>query len=73
MFERALKIAEANPPEIDLLAAVRFGLGSALWETGGDRARARSLAKQSREAYAARGETKKKALADVDAWLARHR
>ena len=59
-----------------LLASSRFALARALWDApaaeGGDRARARALAEQAREAFAVETRPADQSLAKVDAWLAAH-
>jgi hypothetical protein len=48
----------------------RFALAEALWATGGDRARARTLAEQARDGYAALGQGRAPDRVRVEAWLA---
>jgi hypothetical protein len=64
-LERALtlRLAAAAPAD---LGATRFALARALWESGGDRSRARALARAARDGYGARLETER---AEADAWL----
>ena len=54
-----------------------FGLARAVWDSGGDRARARSLAMRARAQVEARAGTYggrfKKQMDAVDAWLLQHR
>jgi eukaryotic-like serine/threonine-protein kinase len=50
----------------------RFALARALWESGGDRARARALASSARDEYR-RATSAGKNVAEIDAWLATHR
>jgi eukaryotic-like serine/threonine-protein kinase len=69
-FERALRIRKSMDSDPTLGAETRFGLARALWESGGDRARALSLARSAREAYAPSNRPRQ--LAEVDAWLAAH-
>ncbi|MEZ4360260.1 MAG: tetratricopeptide repeat protein [Kofleriaceae bacterium] len=52
------------------VGALDFALARALWDSGGDRARARALASQARDELEPAGP---RAVARVDAWLARHR
>lgn len=47
-------------------------LARSVWESGGDRARARSLAESAREGYAGAGEAGASRLAETDEWLASH-
>ena len=70
-LERALVLREKNPGAVGE-PSTRFALARALWLTGGDRGRARKLAAQAREGYAKAGNSKKKELGEVDAWLAKH-
>jgi serine/threonine-protein kinase len=65
----ARDVKDAAPME---LAEARYLLARALWDGGGDRARARELASAARTAYAGRGRGSQHELADVDAWLAAH-
>jgi tetratricopeptide (TPR) repeat protein len=75
LLERALdirlKAAGILPKD---LARTRFALARALWGAGAgrDRARARVLAIQAREGYAALGEDQKAELAEADEWLVQH-
>jgi tetratricopeptide (TPR) repeat protein/predicted Ser/Thr protein kinase len=70
-LERALALREKNPGAVGE-PATRFALARALGLTGGDRPRARKLATQARETYAADEKRNKKELGEVDAWLAKH-
>jgi tetratricopeptide (TPR) repeat protein len=72
LLERALLLREKRPGERANIADTRFVLAKALWEAKQDRARARQLAKQSRDDFA-RGEGDKEALDEVDNWLSSHR
>jgi eukaryotic-like serine/threonine-protein kinase len=75
-LERALTICTTHEVDPASLAYTRFTLARALWDApatqGRDRPRARILAEQAREAFAALGEGKKAELAEVEAWLAEH-
>jgi tetratricopeptide (TPR) repeat protein len=71
-LERALALREGRPGFPTTLARIRFDLAQALWESGKDQARARTLAAQAREAYANGGPGNASERAAVDAWLARH-
>ena len=51
-LERAFKIREAQETDPSRRAETRFALARALWESGRDRRRARSLAEQARDSYA---------------------
>jgi tetratricopeptide (TPR) repeat protein len=67
-LERAIKIAEPTQKPSDL-ARPRFALARALWDSGGDRARATDLAKQARAAFAAEGPNEKRRMARIRAWF----
>jgi tetratricopeptide (TPR) repeat protein len=71
-----LELALALPRNADDTAdaEIRFALAEALWETHGDRARARALAAEAESAYAtaARAPIYRRELARVRAWRARH-
>jgi len=68
--ERGLVLSEAqgDDAEPNELARLRFALARALWDTGGDRVRARKLAEQAET-----GQTDAGRKADVTKWLASHR
>jgi len=68
--ERGLVLAEAQGDDAEPgeLARLRFSLARGLWDTGGDRVRARKLAEQS-EAFQPDAERK----SAVTQWLASHR
>jgi len=68
-LERALVLAESAPGRPADLAAIRFLLARALWETESDRARAHRLAELARDAWRDRGSAAAKELAGVDDWL----
>ena len=71
-LERALVIhdkVKAPPADVALTA---FALARARWDTGRDRAGARTMATRARTAYAAVGPSAKKELAEVDGWIAAH-
>jgi tetratricopeptide (TPR) repeat protein len=76
-LERALTILITHEVSHALLAEARFALARALWTApatqGRDRPRARILAEQARDAYAAAGEPRKADLAKLETWLAEHR
>ncbi len=72
-LERAVSIWEWRPGDPVDLAEARFGLARALWESGGDRKRAKRLAGVARTTYAASGGRTQKELAEVDDWLSRRR
>ncbi len=69
-LERALAIRERQPVPRGWLDESRFALARALWESGGDRARALRLARQAAAGFAALGEAEKTNHAEVEAWLA---
>jgi hypothetical protein len=71
--ERAVSIREACETSPELLAEARFVLARALWPDRSQRARARTLAEQARDAYVELGEGEAESLAEVRAWLAEHR
>jgi serine/threonine protein kinase len=67
-LERAWRIREAKETEAARRGETRFALARALWDSDRDRARAETLARGARDAYAQAGDKAK--VADVDAWLA---
>ncbi len=71
--ERALRIRQGQPGDPTLVADTELVLAHALWQLGRDRSRARTLAEQARDAYAAAGDRAAGKLADARAWLAEHR
>jgi tetratricopeptide (TPR) repeat protein len=66
-LERAFKIREAQETDPSHRAETRFALARALWESGRDRGRARTLAEQARETF--RKADAKGRVAEVDGWL----
>ena len=70
-FERALRIREQSKVDPTSVGEAQFALARALWETGRDRPRARTLALAARDGYAT--PDTRKARDNVDAWLATHR
>jgi tetratricopeptide (TPR) repeat protein len=68
-LEHAVRIRAARRGDPRELAEARFLLARALWASGGDRDRARRLAAQARETYAAHPWFREP-LAAVDAWIA---
>jgi tetratricopeptide (TPR) repeat protein len=70
-LERAVRLRAAREPDQQLVADSRFALAQALDASGGDRARAISLAAEARDVYARTAVDKQRAA--VDAWLAAHR
>ncbi|MEM9461111.1 MAG: tetratricopeptide repeat protein [Myxococcota bacterium] len=73
--ERAVSIREVAKVAPELIAEARFVLAQALWSKRHERARARALAVQARDALAAAGGPgwSDVDLDEVDAWLATHR
>ncbi len=69
-LERAFKIREAHETDPSRRAETRFALARALWESGRDQPRARSLAEQAHDSYA-KAELKTN-VAEVDSWLHLH-
>ncbi len=69
-LERAFKIREAHETDPSRRAETGFALARALWESGRDRLRARSLAQQAHDSYA-KAELKAN-VAEVDGWLRLH-
>ena len=69
-FERALQIRQVRESDATLVAETRFGLARALWESGGDRVRALSLARSAHDAYAKNNRPRQ--LSAVDSWLMVH-
>ncbi len=69
-LERALKLIEHPSVVPETRAEVRFLLAQAEWDTGGDKARALSLAQRAREELALAGNPKD--LASVESWLRAH-
>jgi serine/threonine protein kinase/tetratricopeptide (TPR) repeat protein len=66
MLERALEIRQRSEIDQTLVAETRFLLARALWDSGGSRTRARSLATNARKDFEARRSQRVHA---VDAWL----
>ncbi len=66
-LERAFKIREAQETDPSHRAETRFALARALWESGRDRGRARTLAVEARETY--RKADAKSRVAEVESWL----
>jgi tetratricopeptide (TPR) repeat protein len=65
LLERALVILEHHPGQPGYLSETQLTLAQALWDSGGDRRRARALAQAARP----NADTP----AEVDGWLATHR
>jgi tetratricopeptide (TPR) repeat protein len=68
--ERLLAIRTKSGAALEI-AAARFLLARALWESNADRSRARTLAEQARDAYRDAGDAHAETLADIERWLAR--
>ncbi len=71
-LERALAIDEKQKSEPTDLAVTRFGLAQALWDSGGDRARARLLAAKALDTYRDAGAEQDEHRREVESWLAEH-
>lgn len=72
-LERAVKIYDQQPPTLARWSSrTRFALAQALWAAGGDRERARALARQAYESYQKFGARGQDNRAQVESWLARH-
>jgi tetratricopeptide (TPR) repeat protein/predicted Ser/Thr protein kinase len=70
-LERALVIRDRIETFPLPRGETRFALARALWDSGGDRARARALAKSARAEYES-ATSAAKTVAEIDAWLAAH-
>jgi eukaryotic-like serine/threonine-protein kinase len=70
--ERSLAIRESGDIVPDALARARFVLARTLAPDPTQRARARTLAEQARDAYAQLGRGKQDNRERVEAWLAQH-
>jgi eukaryotic-like serine/threonine-protein kinase len=70
-LERALRIRQAHEADPGVVADTRFALARALWDAGGDRARARRLAQAARDVYERVTSNPRPAL-EARAWLAQH-
>ncbi len=69
LAERAVALRQASQMDPTLLANARFVLAQALWDSAGDRDRARSLATAARDAWATLGERGAADSAEAAAWL----
>jgi eukaryotic-like serine/threonine-protein kinase len=69
-LDRALKIREAQEPELSKRAETQFALARALWESNRGRGRARILADAARQDYV-KAAAKQKVL-QIDRWLEGH-
>ena len=73
-IEQALTIATTGDPSEWSAADARFALAEALWDSGGDRTRARALAAEARKGMTTVSDsTAQRDLAEIDAWIAAHR
>ena len=72
LAERALRLRQKATSQARELAEDRFIAARAIVHEPDQAARARTLAIQAREGFAAAGAVKVKELAEVDAWLAKH-
>jgi hypothetical protein len=75
LFERALHIGDDAGADPDFRAQSRFSLAKALWDTHGDRRRARVLAKEATELYAQsvkRVGRVAREREELRAWIAQH-
>jgi tetratricopeptide (TPR) repeat protein len=70
-IERSIFIRDRAEPRFDLRAESRFALARALWDGGGDRARARLAAETARAEYA-KSPNADAQLREIDAWLGAH-
>jgi tetratricopeptide (TPR) repeat protein len=71
-LERALAIREHHSVMPEKLALTRLALARALWQSGGDRARARQLALQARDGFAAAGRPSERERAQAEDWIGQH-
>ncbi|MEM9460808.1 MAG: tetratricopeptide repeat protein [Myxococcota bacterium] len=71
--ERAVSVREAGQVVPTLLALARFTLARSLWNDRTERKRARVLAQKARDAFSEYGEGREDDVAEIDAWLAKHR
>ena len=69
-FTRAVKIYDDAELSPEAEGQARFGLARALWRSGGDRERARGLAKAALADYRKAGEHAAKRVVKVEEWLA---
>ena len=72
VLERAAAFIEVTQVEPAMAAIVRFDLAQALWETSTDRAQARRLVRDARDALRALGGREAEIAVELDAWLAAH-
>jgi tetratricopeptide (TPR) repeat protein len=72
-LERALTLWGTSRSNAHLLPSAHYALARALWDSGGDRRRARALALQARDGYRTAGGPWAEAADTVSTWLERHR
>ena len=70
-LERALAIREKSGAEPSQIGETRFLLARALWDSGRDRARARTLAEAAKAAYGEKAQWRDK-VEPIDRWIAQH-
>ena len=68
-LERAVSIREAHEPELSRLAETKFALARALWKSNRSQSRARSLAKEARQAYTKSSAEDENKVRQIDGWL----
>ncbi|WP_394833955.1 serine/threonine-protein kinase [Pendulispora rubella] len=72
-LERAKKLLDGEKsPRREYRAIIDFGLARVLWQTGGDRERARHLATEAADDYEHAGRANAQNAAAVQAWLAKN-
>jgi tetratricopeptide (TPR) repeat protein len=71
-FERAVAIFDAGEAAPESKLQARLGLARALWDSGGDRERARRLATEARDGFGELGHAGAQGLGDADSWLSAH-
>jgi hypothetical protein len=69
LLERAAALEVKHKVDALELSRTRFSLARALWESGGDRGRAKALAAEAREGNVAAGPAARRELAAVETWL----
>lgn len=72
LLQRAEELSAKHEAWPEFRARRQFVHAEALWETGGDLARARALAREALAFYRASPETPASVLARMEAWLAAH-
>jgi tetratricopeptide (TPR) repeat protein len=71
-LELALRVRAQKDPVKGNVAEAQFALAQALFASGSDRSRARDLAGQARDGYAALGDSQASLVGEVQAWLDAH-